>query len=363
MGKLYKIKNKNGLKWGITFINPKGQRIRKMISSYKEVAENALKKIEVQIAEEKYLDIRRTEPILFENFAKRFFDAHTRLENRSIKNQEYLLNGLVRHFQGNYLHEMTMLDIKEHLSQRSKHLKPSSVNKELTMLKSMYNRANEWEVLNNYNPTRDIKKLKENNERCRWLTEDEQECLLSHCHGITRTIVLIALKTGLRWGEIINLKWQQAPISNYVDFDNSTIFIHEALTKSKKSRYVPLASSVKQVLMDFPQHSETGYIFINPETGKLYDNLDKSFKTALRKAKINDFKFHDLRHTFASQLVRNRADLYVVQKLLGHSTPKMTQRYAHLRDDQLREVIDTLEMPKSSWNGRNLADEAIVHLK
>lgn len=355
MGTLFKKRNK----WGINYIDPSGKRVRKVISPYREAAVIALKKVEIEIAECKYLDVRKIEPILFEVFAEQFLDAHIQLENRSVRNQKYLLDGLVRNFRGRYLHQITTLQIKQYLAQRSKSVKASSVNKDLTMLKSMYNRASEWKVLYDHNPPKSIKKLPEHNERCRWLTEQEQERLLSHCKGMTRMIVLIALKTGLRWGEIVNLKWVPSAKSNYVDFENDTIFVHESLAKGKKSRHVPLAGSVKQALMDFPQRSESGYIFVNPKTGKRIDNIKRSFRTAVQKANIDDFKFHDLRHVAASQLVRNGVDLYVVQKILGHSTPRMTQRYAHLRDDQLREAIDTLEESKDLPNGTIMAPHQI----
>lgn len=360
MGQLYKIKNKTGIKWGVDYIDPAGRRVRNMISPYKEVAEKVLKKIEIDIAEGKYLDVRKREPVLFEDFAQRFFEAHICLQNKSVRDQKYLLDGLVVYFRGKCLHQITPLFIRQRMAERLKTVKPATVNKELTMIKSMFNRAIEWEVLQGANPAQGVKKLPENNERCRWLTEEEQERLLLHCQGIIRMIVLVALKTGLRWGEIVNLKWQQAPMSNYVDFENDTFVIHQSLTKNKRSRYVPLAPSVKQALMDFPQHSESGYIFINPKTGKLFDSIKKSFRTAVRKAGIVDFRFHDLRHVAASQLVRNGTDLYVVQKLLGHATPRMTQRYAHLRDDQLKEAIYGLDEPKNQTFGRNLADSPVV---
>ena len=109
-----------------------------------------------------------------------------------------------------------------------------------------------------------------------------------------------------------------------------------------------MAASVKQVLMDFPQQSETGYIFANPKTGKPVTTLKKSFHTALRTAGIDDFRFHDLRHCFASDLVRKGADLFVVQKLLGHASPKMTQRYAHLHDDHLQRTVQLLDQ-EDEW--------------
>jgi len=193
------------------------------------------------------------------------------------------------------------------------------------------------------NPTAGIKKLPENNERCRWLTEDEQKHLLSFCHGIVRSIVIVALRTGLRWGEIANLKWQQTPNSNYVDFEREVIFIHESLSKSGKSRWIPLGQVVKWELLNVPKQKNTDYGFLNPETGRPIGSIKNAFNRAVKKAGIEDFTFHSLRHTFASQLVRNGVDLYVVQKLLGHASPKMTMRYAHLREDMLTDAIKKID--------------------
>lgn len=334
---------KKNKKWYIDYYDPYGKRVRWAVSRYKETAELALKKAEIDIAEGKYLDVKRTDPITFRDFAEKFRKKHIRRRNKSIKNQEYLLDQLIRHFDRKMMHELTRTDIDDYLEQRFDQWRASTINKDLTMLKSLFNRANEWGDLNGHNPAQKIKKLDENNERCRYLTEEEQQRLLANCHGVLHMVVLTAFKTGLRWGELIRLKWTQSPQSNYVDFENNVIFIHEALTKSKKSRYVPLAHSVKQALLDFPQRSASDYIFESPLTGKPYDNLDKSFRSALQRARIDDFHFHDLRHCFASDLVRNGVDLFVVQKLLGHSSPRMTQRYAHLAQDQLKRAIDVLD--------------------
>lgn len=344
MGSIFK----RGKMWYIDYYDPNGNRIRETVSPYKETALRVLKKVEIEIVEGKYLDVRKHNPISFKDFAEKFRSKHIRRRNKSIRNQEYLLESLIKQFGKQLMNDISMNDIDNYLEQRQRGHKPSTVNTDLTMLKSMFNRANEWGDLNEHNPARDIKKLKEDNERCRYLTEEEQDRLLSNCSGVLRTVVLVALRTGLRWGELISLKWQQVPMSNFVDFENNTIFIHEALSKSNKSRYVPLALSVKQALMDFPQCSETGYIFVNPKTGKPIVTLKKSFHTALKKAKIEDFRFHDLRHCFASDLVRKGTDLYVVQRLLGHSSPKMTQRYAHLSGDQLRDAIRVLDEKKDT---------------
>jgi len=335
---------KRGKSWGINFIDPQGQQVRQMVSSYKETAVKVLKKIETEIVEGRYFDRKeKKQEILFENFAERFFEMYVRLENKDIQRRRNQLNGLIKHFKGKYLSQIDALLIRDYMAYRIKVLKPASVNREYSLLKSMFNRAIEWGIFDGKNPTNSLKKLQENNERCRWLTEDEQETLLSHCQGLTYVVVLTALKTGMRWGEIIRLKWKQENNSNYVDFDNDVIYIHGALSKTNKSRYIPLSPLLKETLLSLPRYVGVSHIFWRPEQSRELRSIRSPFAKALEMAEIKDFKFHDLRHTFASQLVRNKVDLYVVQKLLGHASPKMTQRYAHLKKDQLWEAIQSID--------------------
>ena len=341
MGTIFKRRKK----WGINYTDPNGNQTRKIVSPYKETAQRILKKIETEVAEGKYMDIQKKEKknILFESFARQYLESYVNFENKNVRKQGNLINSLVRHFKGKYLNQMDILMIRQYLSKRLKSVRPSSVNREYSMLKSMFNRAIEWGMFSGMNPTNSIKKLPENNERTRWLAEDEQEILLSNCEGMTKAIVLVALKTGMRWGEIIVLKWHQSPNSNYVDFQNKTIFVHASLSKSKKSRYIPLSNSIGTVLEKMPRQIGAEYIFWNQKKERRMLTIRNSFERAVKRSGISDFKFHDLRHTFASQLVRNGVDLYVVQKLSGHANPKMTQRYAHLSPDQLTDAIKLID--------------------
>jgi integrase len=174
-----------------------------------------------------------------------------------------------------------------------------------------------------------------------------------------RSLVIVALRTGLRWGEIVHLKWHQAPESNYVDFEREIIFIHESLTKSGKSRWIPLGQIVKWELLNVPKQKDTDYIFLNAKTKKPLGSTKDAFNRAVRKAGI-DFTFHSLRHTFASQLVRNGVDLYVVQKLLGHASAKMTQRYVHLREDMLTDAIKKIDRQFESVLYNNALENSTV---
>jgi integrase len=167
-----------------------------------------------------------------------------------------------------YLSQINALMIRQYLSKRLEKVTPATVNRDFSMLRSMFNRAIEWEMFRGSNPTKGMKPIPEKNCRCRWLSEEEQEQLLSHCQGITKVIVMIALQTGMRWGEIMNLKWRQSPNSNYVDFDSGTIFIHESLAKTDRSRFIPISSAVRFALKDVPKKPGVDYIFLNSDTKK-----------------------------------------------------------------------------------------------
>jgi len=159
---------------------------------------------------------------------------------------------------------------------------------------------------------------------------------LSNCSGYLRDIVLVALNTGMRKGEIFNLKWQ--------DVDLDLRMIHVSDSKNYEARDIPMNDILYKTLKALREKAEEGqeYVFVNPKTGRPYD-LKRSFKTALKRAGIEDFTFHDLRHTFASHLVMNGVDLMTVKELLGHKDIKMTMRYSHLSPDHKRVAVKRIE--------------------
>ena len=340
MGKLFF----RGNKWGINYTDPNGKQVRRIISEYKETAERVLKKTEMDIIEGKYLDKRSIKSVLFEEFIEEFLENYVYLENRRPKNREGLLRKIAKSFNGKSLNQIDTRMVRQYLTGLLNVSKPGTVNRHLTLLRCFFNRAIEWKALDGENPTKGIKKLPEDNERCRWLTDKEQAFLLSHCHGITKVIVTTALQTGLRWNEIMNLKWSQSPESNYVDFDNNVIVIHSTWSKSMKSRFIPLSYALRAELVFLKKFVHGEYIFANLKTGKPFNNIRKSFRRAVKNAGLKDLKFHDLRHVFASRLVQKGVDLYVVQQLLGHSTPKMTQRYAHVQPDHFKSAIREIDL-------------------
>ncbi|MDO5305060.1 MAG: site-specific integrase [bacterium] len=172
------------------------------------------------------------------------------------------------------------------------------------------------------NPCKFSPKLRENNYKIRYLKEDEQKRLFNCLDEFLyiKPIIILALYTGMRKGEILNLKWSQ------IDFKNE--FIDILKSKSGKERKIPIAGKVKEVLSELGKNGEE-FIFINPETNKPYNDIKKSFSSLLKKAQIENFRFHDFRHTVATRLVESGVDLLIVKEILGHSNIETTMRYAH----------------------------------
>jgi len=151
-----------------------------------------------------------------------------------------------------------------------------------------------------------------------------------------KSVVLVALNTGLRRGEILNLKWQD------VNFTERFIAVRE--TKSKKNRYVPMNQETFDLLRALFRHTSGDYVFPGVKPGQ---HLSESYVThwfgeTVKEAGIEDFHFHDLRHTFASWLVMSGIDLTTVQQLLGHQTYQMTLKYAHLSPEHRKSAVDIL---------------------
>jgi integrase len=252
---------------------------------------------------------------------------------------------------------------------RKSGLKPTTINRRVTTLKAVLNKAVEWDVIPS-NPLQKIKPLKvDNNSRIRYLDNNEERQLrqaLNDREHSSRSgrasgnkwrdirgydslpsldcvfvdhlkpMVLLALNTGLRRGEIFNLKWTD------VDFSRKTLTVEGATTKSGQTRHIALNAEIIRVLQEWQQQTVSELVFQSPVTGEPFNNIKTSWSQLRKNANITDFRFHDLRHTFASKLVMADVNLYTVKELMGHSTIQMTERYAHLAPEHKATAVERL---------------------
>jgi len=164
---------------------------------------------------------------------------------------------------------------------------------------------------------------------------------LKDCPLYFQALVKVAFYTGMRKGEILSLRWKD------IDWKNKKIMI--AKTKNNERRIIPTNGEVYKTLLSLGRHIRSEYIFVNPKTGKPYVDFKKSWRSLLKRTQIEDFRFHDLRHNFASYLVMSGVDIRTVQELLGHKSLRMTERYLHLAPEHLKNAVENLQKVVTNW--------------
>ena len=329
-----------------------GRRKREKIGPSKALALNVLRKRKVEIAENKFLDIKKEEKTKFKDFATIYLENHCKINNRAWQNADWTyLNpanpkSLVSYFGDKCLHEITPLMIEGYKRLRKEDVSAATVNRTLNVLSSMFNRAIDWGMAKE-NPMRKVKRYRLDNQRLRYLEKSEIQALLDVSSPKLKAIITLALNTGMRKGEIENLKWQD------IDLQKNIICILEQ--KNGDKSYIPVNEPAKNVLMAFRRSIDSSYVFCKND-GQPY-NIRKSFETALKKSGILGASFHTLRHTFASHLAMSGVDLNTIRELMRHKSLTMTQRYAHLSKDHKSRAVavlagqmDTIWTPDATVN-------------
>ena len=308
-----------------------GRRKREKIGPNKREAEIVLGKRKAQIREGKFFDVKRNEKIKFKDFAKIYLESYSKPNKKSWQRDEASIKHLKRSFGGKYLFEISSLNIENYKRKRMEEkAMPGTIDKELGCLKHIFVKAKEWGKIKE-NPAIKVKLLRIDNARLRYLEEEEIKKLVNACSDHLKPIVIVALLTGMRRGEVLGLKWRDT------DFNQKVIYLLN--TKNGEKRVIYMNEIVYSTLLGVKRREDSPYVFCKKD-GKPYGNLRKSFATALEKAGIKDFHFHDLRHSYGSQLAMKGYPLQAIQKLMGHKSIRMTQRYAHLSPTYERGIVD-----------------------
>jgi integrase len=328
-------------KWFLDFTF-RGKRIRAFGGYTKEQARNALAKLRIEKLDEK-LGFKKPEdvPIAFEVFADEFLQTYCKQNKKSWQGDEIHLENLKSFFKGETLQSIGPEMIERYKAKRRTEVSPASVNRGLSCLRTMFNKAVEWGRLET-SPLRTIKKLKEPQGRERILSAEEARRLLDCASDAIRPVLVVALNTGMRRSEILSLKWSN------VDLTRGYIFIEDS--KSGKSRKIPMNAAVMEAFLRLPHEAE--FVFLNSGTGEHVKDIKTAFHAACRRAKkdpndeedpgIVGLRFHDLRHTAASKMIEAGVDLVTVSKILGHASITMTMRYAHPTPENMRRAVERL---------------------
>ena len=359
MATIKKKVNKKGVVYRVDYYDPKGKRKRKDFSLKKD-AEAYRGKVDAAKRESRYydvFDIKKESQTTFNELADLYKENFK--NQRAFKSlKQYFLVTLREHFGDHHLSQITFFDLETYRNKRQvattragKPRTPATVNREMTLMRHMLNKAVEWGMLaasplDRHKPLM----LRENNHRLRFLTEEEIGRLIAASAPHLAHIIKVAIHTGMRRGELLDLKWEQIRHG----------FIYLTETKTGKARQIPINDQVARVFKELRRENQmkSPYVFLGPDGVRLY-GVKRSFESACRRAGIEDFRFNDLRHTFASHLVMNNVNLKAVQELLGHTDLKMTMRYAHLSQAHLKEAVAALNKLSRKGQGRTECPKSV----
>ena len=258
----------------------------------------------------------------------------TEYKGSRLKDEKAKLDFWAEHLGSKQIRDIVKSDISTTLSHLQEHLSNATVNRYKAAISVVFNYAcREFDLPDN--PIRHVRSLSEPRGRIRFLSDDERSRLFEAVRQSSwdklYLLVLLAITTGARKGELLGLRWTD------VDFDRQTAFVET--TKNGQPKVLPLTDSVVIELSKF-KDQEPALIFNSEiKTDKPFC-FNKQWKKALLSADIENFRFHDLRHTCASYLAQNGASLLEIADVLGHKQIQMTKRYAHLCVSHKQKLIE-----------------------
>jgi len=339
-GAIYQRKTKKEkIRWYLDYRDSDGNRIQKVapLAITKEEAYLALQEEVRRDFDKEYRIKRERQSIKFKDLADMYLENYAKSNKRSWQDDRYRIEAHMKSFFGEIeLQKFTPLLIEKYRAERLKTgVTKSTVNREITIMKKMFNLAIDWN-LTDKNPVLKIKLFSEKDTmKERILTEEEERKLMVESPDYLKPIIVVALNTGMRRGEILNLKWKQ------LDLEKRLVRVEN--TKSGKNRMIPINDFLWQELLRVRNlNGKCKFVFPNPDTDLPYTEVKKSFKSACKRAGIDDLRFHDLRHTFATRLIESGVDLITVRDLLGHFSVRVTQRYTHSSQEQKKAAVELL---------------------
>ena len=262
------------------------------------------------------------------------------------------MNRLMGYFGNISLKEIDIKKVEDFIIWRKQQCGNRTVNIDLTYLGQCLKKAVQYKHLKE-SPMLFVKRLKENTGRLRFFSSEEISLLLDNANPYIERFVCVGLMTGMRLGEMLNLKISQINFDkNIIQVTNTTEF----QTKNRKNRNIPLPNQLRQKLLNyvntwiwFPQmisfqrtKEQEVYLFCD-EKGQKIKGFRKAYTRLLKKVGIKNATIHTMRHTYASHLVMNGVDLKTVQELLGHHSTSLTERYAHLSDKHKQKAVQLLQ--------------------
>ncbi|MDE2314729.1 MAG: site-specific integrase [Elusimicrobia bacterium] len=301
-----------------------------------------------QFAEEHHLPGQRGKTTAFFWMCEQYLEKHARVNKKSWREDEIIIKKLKAYFSDKPLAQILPQDIEGYKASRKNFVMEATINRELAVLKTIFTKAVLWGYASR-NPVKEISLFKEERIPIRILTTEARRKMLEKSSEMLRPILLMALKTGMRQGEILKLQWKD------VDLVHETISVTH--TKAKKLRQIPIHPELRETLAKLPR--KTALVFSNKFGQRYHRNgmVREAFEALKAELDMPDLTFHMLRHNFASELIAKGADVRTVQEYMGHSSLKMLERYAHLNQGMWRSTIQLLGRDVGAESGEKTGSE------
>jgi integrase len=326
----------SGRAWWIEWYQD-GQRKRERIGPNKSAAEQRLREVLTARTEGRYIKKSPDVRTFFKALATWYLELPEVKAKRSYNKDLMHTKRLIACFGDRLLKDINPAMVEAYKqkrlsenSHRGKPTRPATVNREVTTFKTIFNKAMKNGKAER-NPAHGVKLLKENNERDRILSPEEYIRLLAQCPEHLKPIMKVAYHTGMRRGEILNLKWER------VDLKEGFIRLRPEDTKTTEGRPVPLNRELIEMFKAMPRGLPLTPVFTYK--GNSMAEMKRSFTTACQRAAIEDFTFHDLRHTFNTNAYRAGVPIPTIMKITGHKSIAMFRRYTTISPEDLKEAI------------------------
>lgn len=327
--------------WWVLYYDQNGKRHRERVGP-KSLAIEVYRKRKTEVAEAEFFPekiAKKRRRTLVEDAIQEYLKMNS---NKAVHVNDLRYGRIwIQELKGKTLEEVAPLDVERYQKRRAQEVAVATVNREVQFVRRVFNVAIRNEKLDR-NPVSKLKMFKENNERVRFLSDEEEQRLQDAYVKIGRAedwiFVQIAMHTGMRRGEQFNLRWEN------VNLQAETITIPRS--KNGEARRISISEYVQDLFRSLPSRMRNEWCFPHSKgTGPLdgHNVVTRSFYPALAEAGIEDFHWHDLRHTFASRLVMAEVDLPTVRDLMGHKSIQMTLRYSHLSPAHTRKAVNKLK--------------------
>jgi len=346
---VYSRTTKNGnAKWYIRYFADGKLRREVTPARTRKQAEYFLAKRRVEVEEGKWSD-QTKKRVKFHEWAIDYFELKQLQGLKSIDRVELSLKHLTDFFGDFYLDAITEKNVLRYIKKRKNtklkrspytQISYTTINRELACLKNMLNEAIKQRIINPITPLPHIRLFREDNARNRYLSDEEYSRLLGVCPPHIYGLVLCAYETGMRRGEIISLTWDR------VDLRKGFIHLSSGKTKTGCRRKIPISKALDEYLRSVPRSIGTDHVF--HYRGKPINYSKEAWKTALKRAGIKDFRFHDLRHTFVTRMRRAGVHDHVIMAITGHKTQAMFRRYDTVDGNDLLEAVHKTCAPRYS---------------